>query len=1370
MSPLPATSQVGFIMKSGCLAVFLVLCLSAAAQTPYLVRDINTTRSFDTKSSSPAGFAAFGDKVVFAATTAAAGTELWTTDGTPAGTSMVADIVPGPGSSNPVNFRALPNGLVVFAARDANHGNELWVSDGTTAGTHLLFDVSPGPSSSDPIPLLFGNQIFFSADDGVHGRELWTTDGTASGTRLVKDLDPGSASGFRFGLVKMGNFVYFAAVGGLWKTDGTDAGTVRVSSGTLSLNAISTNGSLLFLEAWTPEAANELWISDGTAAGTRLLMDILPGPNDSFGEFELGFMIAGSRALFVANDGVHGRELWVTDGTVTGTHMVADLTPGSKGTWDDDEYAAMRAIGDRVLFAASDAEHGKELWTSDGTEAGTSLLDDVRPGPGSSSPRLLAAAGGKVYFTTGSDPLLGALLWVSDGTAAGTHAVTSGGARIGATTVSAVNGKAYFAGVELLSGTEPWVSDGTDAGTHLIANIESDAAPSSLPTALTATSSLLFFYAYDGSPANVYGRQLWRSDGTAAGTFEIGEAGQRSPDLRPIGPSLLYSVDPPNGGPSLLMFTDGTAAGTQSADVFLRRFGGNPVSSFFSFGDKVFASVSDGGTNSLWLTTAAPNAAATRLGASDPSNLVEFGGRYAFFTETHIREFGLWTTDGTAAGTSPVYPNFGYSDAGPGPIAYAGGRLFFVHGLSQQPAKLWTSDGTLDGTVALKDVAFSGFADTVDVQPAGGKAFFTAPDALWVTDGTLAGTVEVAKVTFFDSYRKMGSLYSAGDRIVFVQKNGPALDVWGSDGTPAGTKFLAKLDPTAPALASIGSAVYFNGIDDLHGSELWVTDGTPEGTKMVADVNPGAASSSPASFVRLKDTLYFSAYHDLYGRELFAMQFPPQLAIGDVHAPEGNSGSSVVSLQVTLSRPATSTVTVNYATSDGTARAESDYVSTSGTVSFAPGETVKTVDVRINGDHEPEGNETFFVKLRSATGATVDRGEAAVIIDDDDALADLSVAAELVPGSSNIYDGARVTSNGPRGATNVTVTITSTPEYGRAVCTVCPIPQLLAGASGSTAADYVPPFQQTYLSAIAAAKEADPQPANNAASWTLNRSRTVAVAPAFLTPGATATLTTMAPAGATVTSSDPSVIAVSSLTTLANSVYTATLTGLKEGTSTITVTQSEPLTLSVVASGSHPRWPGALVGGPQFSSTTFDRPLEISMTAAGVAPLTGARATGTIVITIQNREVARVAVNGANVTIPVYLTALGGNDVTVAYGGDANFLPQTTTFPTFASRGDATMTGAFEPAAQPGSYQLTVQAAGSPARPPTGSVGVLNGSTLVASLQLTPGANGVSTAQAMLTNIPASATLTLSYGGDTYYSAGNQQLRVVTPRRRSVLH
>lgn len=112
---------------------------------------------------------------------------------------------------------------------------------------------------------------------------------------------------------------------------------------------------------------------------------------------------------------------------------------------------------------------------------------------------------------------------------------------------------------------------------------------------------------------------------------------------------------------------------------------------------------------------------------------------------------------------------------------------------------------------------------------------------------------------------------------------------------------------------------------------------------------------------------------------------PPSVAVADAAVTEGSSGTTNASFAVTLSAPSAKTVTVSYATADDTAAAPADYTAVSGTLTFNPGETAKTLLVAVNGDTAGEADEQFFLNLSAATNATVSRTRGVCTITDDEA-------------------------------------------------------------------------------------------------------------------------------------------------------------------------------------------------------------------------------------------------------------------------------------------------------------------------------------------------------------------------------------------------
>ena len=295
-----------------------------------------------------------GGFVYFAADDGVNGTELWRTDGTLDGTTLVKDINLA-GGSNPQNF-AVSGGILYFSAYDGVNGYELWKTDGTTGGTQMVLDINSAGLSSNPSYLAdVGGTLFFAADDGTHGMELWKTDGTGPGTVLVKDIS-GAANSNPQSIVNLGGNALFSADD-------------------------SVNG-------------RELWISDGTPGGTAMVKDILAGASGSDPAY---LTVAGSAAYFAAS-GPEGHELWVTDGTFGGTHIVKDINTAGNGLpWPS--ISEFCHIGGIVYFGASDGTYGQELWRSDGTSAGTYMVKDIVAGSPNSNPENLFNFNGSLFFT-----------------------------------------------------------------------------------------------------------------------------------------------------------------------------------------------------------------------------------------------------------------------------------------------------------------------------------------------------------------------------------------------------------------------------------------------------------------------------------------------------------------------------------------------------------------------------------------------------------------------------------------------------------------------------------------------------------------------------------------------------------------------------------------------------------------------------------------------------------------------------------------------------------------------------------------------------------------------------------------------------------
>jgi ELWxxDGT repeat protein len=615
--------------------------------------------------------------------------ELWKSAGTAAGTVAVSSAVINPQSLTNVN------GELFFTANDGTHGVELWKSDGTTAGTVMVKDIFPGPEGSYPADLTaaFG-KLFFAANDGVHGVELWQSDGTAAGTALFKDLNPdnkGAAPGsyptdlafvngklflqatplpqngepwisdgtpdgthhlvqinqrtlgstnLNSNAVAIDSTYYFQASPGfgsggiqLWKSDGTAEGTVRIVNSALlgrkqtikyltdvggTLYFVSTDesgssrdwslwksngtakgtvlvddfgqfpysryyapplfnltsaGHTLFFESTMGGFGQELWSSDGTAAGTHVL-DINPAPYT--GSYPFGMRGIDGTLYFTANDGTHGYELWKSDGTVAGTVLVKDINTTSPYGFPAGSYpSGFTKLNGSIYFSANDGIHGYELWKTDGTAAGTVLAVDVVPGFTHSYTFILAKSKHTLFLgaTDGVNPVE---LWKTDGTQAGTSKVADiepGAGDLGfGPAVALANGSIIFPVADAKQNTEIWTSNGTAAGTVLLAKFP-NIVDEFVPLQLTAVGNIAYFVVDDG----VHDAELWRTDGTVAGTF-------LTADLLP-GP---YGSNPKN-----LANADGT--------LFFE-------ANDFIHGWEVFKVPPPEDGNSAWLQAAAPGA------------------------------------------------------------------------------------------------------------------------------------------------------------------------------------------------------------------------------------------------------------------------------------------------------------------------------------------------------------------------------------------------------------------------------------------------------------------------------------------------------------------------------------------------------------------------------------------------------------------------------------------------------------------------------------------------------------------------------------------------------------------------------------------
>jgi ELWxxDGT repeat protein len=904
----------------------LVLLRSSAAeaQTASLVADINP--SFDSNTSSnPRQLTAWGGKVLFSAGTRNAGAEVWVTDGTAAGTRRLTDACPGRCGSA-VTMRASVKGGVILSLDRA-----LWRSDGTRAGTvPLVVGGEPLSLANDSSPgsqdfAVLSRKAYFSACTPSLGCGGWRSDGTLAGTEAI---GPFPSSGNPPRLFRAADdrvfFVSFDDSGSvLWTAQGTGRPTrakTFPSGGTLA--SLTTAGSQAFLFH-----GSELWASDGTPAGTRLLHTFRSLP--TFGAWIKP--AAGRVYLLADEDGSRGQQIWQSDGTPEGTRRMTEFNlPAGLDGLDPDAVDAvgdqlvflaanhygfkvwtvspatapvaadlcgdrcslgydaktLTPVGGRLLFVAQDDAHGEEPWTTDGTPAGTARLVDTCPGSCGGGSSAVYPEPGAVFFQAAGS------FWRTDGTAAGTRRVSGGMLDISPelTDFVALGDRLFFVArtadysAPTYYDRELWTSDGTPGGTRIVTDLENGAA-SSFPTNFVALGDGVFFLACADDLFG--GQELWH--GTAAGaepltTGSAAECGSTSSSLQVVraGQHLFLWRTDQYAYRDTLWASDGTAAGTRQVTTHGEDFSRGETR-LVPFKDRIYWMEGDDEVpNEVW--TSDGSVAGTRKAfdlpdpATPPIGVVAAGeALYVLAIAPQAPGFQIWRTDGTAAGLHKVFTTTTLSAYGGGFDAFGSSLVAFLSANASPPYQLWKVDGA--GSVRVHDF----FGRSRDVVTYGGAFYFfnqtdgTGNDfGLWRSDGTAAGT---SLVYHFPSPGGLdaGELHTyatvfAGRLFFAIDDRVHGAELWSSDGTSAGTAMVKDLFPgavgAAPAdLAVAGGRLFFSADDGVHGFELFESDGTAAGTRLVEDLAPETDSSYPAQMTVAGDRLYFAADDGLRGTE-----------------------------------------------------------------------------------------------------------------------------------------------------------------------------------------------------------------------------------------------------------------------------------------------------------------------------------------------------------------------------------------------------------------------------------------------------------------------------------------------------------------------
>ncbi len=652
---------------------------------------------------------ALGDKVYFVADDVTHGAELYASDGTSTGTVRITDF----GFFNPFGWEA---------------------------------DFHDGGLFSWQIEKL-GSRLIFWATDGINDYQPWSNGGAITSTA---SLCSGCSFGqfVRFQPLN-GKLVFLTNVGdatGLWVTDGTVQGTRALKDacfvcGDLGSQFAAIPGAVFFQGPGSGDLQSSLWISDGTVQGTRMYAAV---ELTFFRDARISVATLGGKALFGAwtgdpiDSGHSDQELWASDGTPEGTRMVTDINHSGNPS----QISQLVAAGDHLFFTASNDGDSSYVWRSAGTAADT----QKSPSPAFSDfgvKSRLAVAGGKVFLIR-SQYTEGDQLW-SVGPDGQTQQLTNLPEDYTIQDPAAFQGKLFF-GVQnnSRSSAELWQSDGTPQGTHKAVDLP--VRTDSVRWLRALGSQLWFLATHDFNDS-----EIWATDGTTTGTRMVLDGFRHpdvDPEFTQLGSQVYFIIDNPGGDDYdyQIWKSGGTGPGTSRLTDFpgLNAVRGLPAGLTAFQGSLYFFAHLPDGPRALWRSDGTPAGTAVvrafphqnipgLFSLDTPELPIAVAGSHLVFAiddGVHGRE--PWTSDGTASGTvllRDVFP--GANGSAVTSFSAVNGQLYFAANDGGHGTEVWRTDGTPAGTRLVQDVSPEGASSyPAGFTAVGNLLFFTADDGL----------------------------------------------------------------------------------------------------------------------------------------------------------------------------------------------------------------------------------------------------------------------------------------------------------------------------------------------------------------------------------------------------------------------------------------------------------------------------------------------------------------------------------------------------------------------------------------------------------------------------------------------------------------
>lgn len=669
-----------------------------------------------------------------------------------------------------------------------------------------------------------------------------------------------------------------------------------------------------FFTAYTDETGRELWVSDGTDAGTRMVKDIMPGNSSSVPIVQLalnGFL------YFLADDGIHGHELWKSDGTSAGTTLIKDLFPGFTSSNPDD----FTVIGNTIYFTANDDFDQRHLWFTDGTANGTfkiSLLPFFR----SIGPQNLFANDETLYFRayhiefrtwvlyelkskTGDLKLIDLpLSETNEHSGAGNFSVV--GDNLYTTTRTRPNGPLTFWKVNLKTYDVVPISLPTNKE-ELMENIQSNS--------LTNLDSGIIFISYNKRN----GSQLWNMSGDTSKLKLLASFPFQSNFINPtsftVHQNKLYFINNDRS----LWTTDGTSAGTQEVKPIGQSSGHRLAISTFRLLHNKLVYFAQDSTNqyALWTLDSSGNVAiklndaSTMIYGIQETDFVSFDSVvfYSGIDSIHGRE--LWRSDGKTNGTH-LFKNIVNKPGSsyPSNLTFRQNKLFFTANDGMNGKEMWHSIGDSNSTKIVYDFTPKDFESTDPhyLKSIDDKLLFVSTYHPYMAH-LYALPINHTEPKIIHEiglpYNHFLRVEQTDKHIFYVHKKTPIQnELWRTDGTPnslqklissggsfeefrvsetqnasififGGDLWLAKYGSggaetlnlrnkkcnvwSQSELVTSNNITYFSAWDVTQktGGELWCRDGITGEVRLVKDINPGKASSNVSNFFAYKSRMFF---------------------------------------------------------------------------------------------------------------------------------------------------------------------------------------------------------------------------------------------------------------------------------------------------------------------------------------------------------------------------------------------------------------------------------------------------------------------------------------------------------------------------------